>query len=45
VERSAHLQFLLGPWRLAYLESLLKTIDVEASRNDFEDSMEDPDEQ
>jgi CRISPR-associated helicase Cas3 len=44
VERSARLQTLVGPWRLAYLESLLKTIDVEASRRDFEDEMEETDE-
>ena len=32
VERYARLQQALGPWRLAYLESLLKGADVEASR-------------
>jgi CRISPR-associated endonuclease/helicase Cas3 len=31
-ERFARLQRLLGPWRLAYLEALLKAADVAASR-------------
>lgn len=35
VERYARLQSALGPWRLAYLESLLKATDVEASRDTF----------
>ena len=37
VERYARLQRALGPWRLAYLESLLKAADVEASREAVED--------
>jgi CRISPR-associated endonuclease/helicase Cas3 len=32
IERFAHLQRDLGPWRLAYLEALLKAADVDASR-------------
>ena len=38
VERYARLQGALGPWRLAYLEGLLKAIDVEASRETPEDN-------
>jgi len=38
----ARLQGLLGPWRLAYLEGLLKAVDVAASQTDDE---EDGDEQ
>jgi CRISPR-associated helicase Cas3 len=37
IERYARLQRALGPWRLAYLESLLKTADVEASQELVED--------
>lgn len=37
MERFAHLQQVLGPWRLAYLESLLKASDVDASREAMED--------
>jgi len=33
-ERFARLQGLLGPWRLAYLEGLLKAVDVAASQAD-----------
>lgn len=32
IKRFARLQQMLGPWRLAYLEGLLKAVDVEASR-------------
>jgi CRISPR-associated endonuclease/helicase Cas3 len=31
VQRFSRLQELLGPWRLAYLEALLKAVDVAAS--------------
>jgi CRISPR-associated endonuclease/helicase Cas3 len=38
IRRYAALQDALGPWRLAYLESLLKATDVEASRDTLEDA-------
>jgi CRISPR-associated helicase Cas3 len=37
IERYARLQRAFGPWRLAYLESLLKTADAEASQELVED--------
>lgn len=39
VKRYAALQDALGPWRLAYLESLLKATDVEASRDTLEGAL------
>ncbi|MDI3254077.1 MAG: type I-U CRISPR-associated helicase/endonuclease Cas3 [Bacillota bacterium] len=36
-ERFSRLQRLLGPWRLAYLEALVKAADTAASRADEED--------
>lgn len=47
VERYGRLQAQLNPWRLAYLESLVKTIDVVASRDASVavDAGEDSDEQ
>jgi len=40
IERFARLQRALGPWRLAYLECLLKAADVDASREVMEEKDE-----
>jgi CRISPR-associated helicase Cas3 len=40
-ERFARLQCQLGPWRLAYLEALLKTADAEGSRDIPDDEDDD----
>jgi CRISPR-associated endonuclease/helicase Cas3 len=41
IERFVRLQQALGPWRLAYLEALLKAADVDASREPMEETNED----